>query len=463
MLERAFAGATVHDMFNFLSVAVLLPVEAITGYLYEITKALVSPNSVRDGEKWNGPVKRIVAPLGARIIVANKDIIKSVAKGGSCDSFYPIQCDDPSNPTTSSCNQTGLIACDKQTNRCPAFFQVDATQQDDEVSGGVCFVISLAVLVCCLAGLITILQRLLLGISARVVYKASNINGYLSMMIGCGITILVQSSSITTSTLTPLVGVGVIQLEQMFALTLGCNIGTTVTALLAALVSDKVESLQVALAHLFFNISGILIWYPIPYLRRIPMNASRRLGRATRYWRMFPIFYIAFMFFLLPLALLGVASIFDQDALGYDVLGAAMVVGLGALVIWLVFWWEFQHGKEKCIACLQARDRRAKALRDLPDDLDYIRQSIAVLAEYTGLDDDDDNDNDGDEDEERGLDSKDKEEESKKEDDDDAIVGVPTVVVQKWDDDTEYDRTVEYDSDQINEEEHRKFYSTRAQ
>jgi sodium-dependent phosphate cotransporter len=50
----------------------------------------------------------------------------------------------------------------------------------------------------------------------------------------------------------------------MYPLTLGANIGTTVTGFLAAIVSANVNSLQVALAHLFFNLSGIVIWYPIP-------------------------------------------------------------------------------------------------------------------------------------------------------------------------------------------------------
>ena len=58
----------------------------------------------------------------------------------------------------------------------------------------------------------------------------------------------------------------------MLPLTLGANIGTTVTGLLAALVSGKVEALQVALCHLFFNISGIIIWYPIPFMRKVPLE-----------------------------------------------------------------------------------------------------------------------------------------------------------------------------------------------
>ena len=48
-LERAFAGATVHDMFNFLSVAVLLPVEAATGYLFHLTGAMVKDFKAQDG------------------------------------------------------------------------------------------------------------------------------------------------------------------------------------------------------------------------------------------------------------------------------------------------------------------------------------------------------------------------------------------------------------------------------
>ena len=63
-LERAFAGATVHDMFNFLTVAVLLPVEAATGYLAALTGAMVKNVNVSDGETWEGPIKVIVAPLG---------------------------------------------------------------------------------------------------------------------------------------------------------------------------------------------------------------------------------------------------------------------------------------------------------------------------------------------------------------------------------------------------------------
>ena len=349
-LERAFAGATVHDMFNFLSVAVLLPVEVVTGYLYYVTKAMVSGVELPEGDTWEGPVAKLVKPLTAKIIVPNKDVFKAVANGDSCDSFYPIQCDDPANPTYSTCNVTGIIACDKKTGQCPAFFRVDSSRKADKVSGGICLVIALLMLIICLMGLITVLQRMLLGISARIVVKATNINGYLAMAIGTGMTILVQSSSITTSTLTPLVGVGAIPLQQMYALTLGCNIGTTVTALLAALVSERIESLQVALAHLVFNITGILIWYPVPIMRNIPIHAAVRLGQVARYWRPFPILYITFMFFLTPLGLLALSSLFEQDDRVYVAVGLLLVVLLFASLTYLIYWWYFQSGRDKCVA-----------------------------------------------------------------------------------------------------------------
>merc|ERR1719331_3238053 len=102
------------------------------------------------------------------------------------------------------------------------------------------------------------------------------LTGYLSIAVGFGLTILVQSSSITTSALTPLVGVGVIKVERMYPTVLGANIGTCVTGVLAALAADATKlylTLQVAYAHLFFNLSGILIFYCIWPLRALPINA----------------------------------------------------------------------------------------------------------------------------------------------------------------------------------------------
>eukprot|EP00978_Attheya_sp_CCMP212_P010939 scaffold26612_cov56-Attheya_sp.AAC.7 len=385
-LERAFAGATVHDMFNFLSVAIFFPLEIVTGYLFYLTKAMLPDEVVSDQEHWEGPIKKIVSPLGHKIIIANENVIKDIATGKkeSCDEYYPTECDGAVN--AANC-KVGLIDCDKKTGDCPAFFQDGADQHDDEVAGGVCLFLSLVLLIACLIGIVTLLQKMLLGTSTRIIYKATNINGYLAMAIGMGITIVIQSSSITTSTLTPLVGMGVLQLEQMYPLTLGANVGTTFTAILAALVSDSVNSLQVALCHLFFNLSGIAVWYPFPPLRNIPLNAARKLGKATRIWRGFPLVYIAVMFLLVPILLLGLSELFGQKTVGFTVLGVFLTIALAVGVGLSMYWWTFRGGKESTVQKLARRQKKNATIHTLPEDMDYLKSEIIRLKEHTGLSD----------------------------------------------------------------------------
>eukprot|EP01083_Nonionella_stella_P240269 840101_1 len=130
-LERAFAGATVHDLFNLLSVAILFPVELVTGYLRHLTSATL-PDSVAKGDKWAGPLKKIVSPLASRVLKANKDVIKDVAtkKVESCDYYYPVKCvgdiedykhcaskcdkDAGESFGNGDCGRVGLITCDKK-------------------------------------------------------------------------------------------------------------------------------------------------------------------------------------------------------------------------------------------------------------------------------------------------------------------------------------------------------------
>mmetsp|Transcript_18013 Transcript_18013/g.36825 ORF Transcript_18013/g.36825 Transcript_18013/m.36825 type:complete len:613 (+) Transcript_18013:1923-3761(+) len=402
-LERAFAGATVHDIFNLLSVAILFPLEVISHYLYHLTNAML-PDSVGDGEKWEGPIKKIVSPFAGRVLKANKDVIKDIATGKveSCDTYYPVLCldgiedykhcaskcdKDAGEEVGVDCGRVGLITCDKTTG-CPAFFQNGANLHDDSISGGVCLVLSLFLLIVCLMGLVNVLQRGLAGMSTRIIYKATNVNGLIAMAIGTGITILVQSSSITTSVLTPFVGLGVIQLEQMLPLTLGANIGTTITGLLAAMVSDNVDALQVALCHLFFNLSGIVIWYPIPIMRRVPLRGARALGRATRRSRLVPPIYIIVVFFVIPLLLLGLSSLFMQKTVGFTVLGSFLVIGVVLGIARFIWWWKKQEGLQKCLACLDRRTDMNNTMKTLPEDMQFLKSKVSLLAEHTGLPED---------------------------------------------------------------------------
>ena len=189
----------------------------------------------------------------------------------------------------------------------------------EKAAGGILLVGSLLALVACLILMVKVLSSLLKGSMASIVRKVINadfprpfgfLTGYVALLVGAGITVLVQSSSVFTSALTPLVGLGIVTVERVYPLTLGSNIGTTVTSMLAALVADAsmIElTMQISLCHLFFNVTGILIFYPIPFMRKIPIGIAKTLGNTTAKYRWFAIVYLIVMFLLLPLFVVGLS------------------------------------------------------------------------------------------------------------------------------------------------------------
>ena len=197
-------------------------------------------------------------------------------------------------------------------------------------------VLSLAVLCLCLLLIVKLLHSLLRGKIATVLRSFVNaefpgifrhLTGYVAILLGAGFTMLVQSSSIFTSALTPLVGVGILHLERMYPLTLGANIGTTFTAILAALASDRnvfQKTLQVALAHLCFNIFGILIWYPVPAMRNVPISLAKMLGNITAKYRWFAFLYLVILFMFIP----GIVF-------GLSVAGTVVLVSVGLPLFFL--------------------------------------------------------------------------------------------------------------------------------
>merc|ERR1719331_1158298 len=137
----------------------------------------------------------------------------------------------------------------------------------------------------------------------RITKKVLGMHPVLSIIYGMIMTVAVQSSSIITSTLTPLVALDIITLEQMLPLTLGANIGTTCTAFIASVVSGSQDAIQVSICHLLFNILGIMIWYPIPAMRAVPLGWARLMGEYVVVFPWFGAFYIGVAFVALPIAL----------------------------------------------------------------------------------------------------------------------------------------------------------------
>ena len=181
--------------------------------------------------------------------------------------------------TNQSCPDCRLIVNCTEEKNCRYLFNLPYLS--DEAIGGILLFLSLVSLCSALFFLVKILNSLLKGSVAEGVKRVVNPKfknplisyffGVLLIFIGAVGTITVQSSSVFTSTLTPMVGLGYVEIETCYPMFLGSNIGTTFTSMLAALTqsgSDNFKNtIQGALVHLFFNIIGILLFYPIPFMR----------------------------------------------------------------------------------------------------------------------------------------------------------------------------------------------------
>jgi sodium-dependent phosphate cotransporter len=123
-------------------------------------------------------------------------------------------------------------------------------------------------------------------------------NAAKAFLVGLVFTAIVQSSSATLSIVVPMAGAGLLTLRQIFPYAVGANIGTTVTAMLAALVTGSPAAVQLAFAHLTFNVLGTAIWYP---LRIVPLTFAEWWGGFCSRHRIWALVYVAVLFFVIPL------------------------------------------------------------------------------------------------------------------------------------------------------------------
>ncbi|XP_052063020.1 sodium-dependent phosphate transport protein 2B-like [Mytilus californianus] len=398
VFRKAFGGATVHDMFNWLTVIVLLPIESTVHYLYHLTGVIVRSLELSKSGKKKDLLKVITKPFTGLIVKVDKHVITNIAlnkEGAEEGSVLKRWCKTvhiPYNSTVSHHEEYNSTLIEKletegtrytlgimsdsntsfikwETNetlvkkinmeRCHNLFA--QTDLSDSTIGALLLVISLFVIAVALIFMVKLLNSLLKGSVAKVVKRFINsdfpglfkyLTGYVAILIGTGTTMIIQSSSVFTSILTPLVGVGVVSLDRMLPLTLGANIGTCLTGILAALANPAKaipNALQVALCHLFFNISGVLLFYPIPITRKAPINLAKGLGNITAKYRWFSILYLILVFIALPglvfvLSLAGtvpfavVGSIILLILVCLIVINIAQKYCLGRLPSWLRNW-----------------------------------------------------------------------------------------------------------------------------
>jgi sodium-dependent phosphate cotransporter len=236
--NRAFSAAIVNDVFNIFAVLVLFPIQIATNFL------TISATFMGEAFQYIGaltllsPVKMMAYPL--------VDFLKEHL--GS----YPL----------------------------------------------IIFILSLLLLLFSLKMMVNALRVLVVKKAELWFDKFLFKTAFHAFLVGLLLTAMVQSSSITTSLIVPMAAAGVLTLKQVFPYTLGSNVGTTVTAILAALVTGNLAAITVAFSHLLFNISGMIIWWP---LKCAPIFVARSFSQYSMRNKIIPFGYIIIMFFIVPL------------------------------------------------------------------------------------------------------------------------------------------------------------------
>jgi len=246
--ERAFAGANVHDVFNILCVAIFLPLQLSTGFLDKGASVLSSFFYGSQTSTFESSLKAIVKPLVEAI----------------------------------------------------HHFFLDSLARSDKTTGVLSVIIAVMLIFTAMAFMVKNMRKLAASRMERWVHRIFSSNVYIMLMIGVVITSIIQASAITASMMIPLLGAGLITLEQAFPVTVGANIGTTVTAIMASLAGNQ-AGLTIAFVHLIFNICGTLVLFVPPFMRRIPLAIARFLAHQFVLRKKLVILYIALLFFIIPL------------------------------------------------------------------------------------------------------------------------------------------------------------------
>ncbi len=239
--KRAFAASTVHDYFNILAVLVLFPIQITTNLLGRLASTMAEAFQEIGGLSFASPLKMLTGPA-----------VKSMAN---------------------------LL----------------------EGHPWMLLLVALALMFTALRYLVVVMKSLVLGRVESFFDQTLFGNAGRAMLFGIAITVLVQSSSITTSLAVPLAGAGILTLSQIFPYTLGANVGTTITAMLAALTVGEISAVTVAFAHLVFNLLGIAVIWPIPRVRRIPIRMADRFASIAMNARWLALVYIVLVFYALPI------------------------------------------------------------------------------------------------------------------------------------------------------------------
>jgi solute carrier family 34 (sodium-dependent phosphate cotransporter) len=235
--RRALGASTIHDFYNWLALLIFFPLELIWHPLERIsgalTNALYGTGWLPDPARFNF-VRAATRPVEEAVLKATSHLSSTLG---------------------------------------PLFT----------------IVIGAALILVAVRYLGKLLKLLMVGRARDILIKAVGRNAYLAMASGMGVTVLTQSSTITTSVLVPFAGAGILTPAQIYPVTVGANLGTTFTVVFAAFAvvgQDAKIGLQAAFVHLLYNLFAIIVIYVIPVLRPVPLFCAQTFARiaAERKW-----------------------------------------------------------------------------------------------------------------------------------------------------------------------------------
>lgn len=239
--KRAFSAAVLHDHFNILVTIVLFPLQYRYNFLGIISEKI--SDSLTLGSSTNGDV--LYSAISSNNLLISEFILEILV-----------------NPIL------GLI-------------------------------VAIVMLFGSIKLLTKVIYRTFIGTTRLKFENLIFKNPFKSFGWGTILTATIQSSSLSTSIVVPLVATGKIKLKNVYPFIVGANIGTTITALIAALFKSP-EAISIAVAHLMFNLIGGIILLLIPYVNKVPIILARMLGDLCLKYRIISVIYIIITFFLLP-------------------------------------------------------------------------------------------------------------------------------------------------------------------
>jgi sodium-dependent phosphate cotransporter len=232
--RRALTAATMHDFFNLMAVAVLLPLELVTGVFSRSALWLTGILRGTEVAIEPGPSRlRAAVRVPVRIV---RDLTE----------------------------QTGL---------------------PPRIGAIAILIVGLGLIFLALVLITRNMRQLVRGSVERAMNRfVGRGGGTFGILVGILVTVAVQSSTITTSILVPLVAAGLLTARSAYPITLGANVGTTVTALIASLAVTQPAGLTIALVHMLFNVVALLIVFPVRAVRDVPVRLAEGFaGIAVRH------------------------------------------------------------------------------------------------------------------------------------------------------------------------------------